>query len=163
MTIKEYKRTSYNKIREFIEIYAGVTDLGKDMRKYLYPNNVKIIPNDLIITPLMWSLIYQDDGRQNKISHYISKKNNTRTRVEVNPWVNRYSIYTDCFDDNSINNIINSLLSYDINTRISYSNKNKHPHIHIGNKNSKTNFKQLINNFICDSMNYKLNLPTYIS
>jgi len=162
VTFKEFERESYGEIRKFVMIYTNVTELGKSMRKYMYLNDIKIIPDDLNITPLMWSLIFQDDGRQNKISHYISKKGGINTRVETNPWVNRYTIYTDCFDDKSIQNIIKSLKYYNIDSRISYSNKNKYPHIHITNKISKTNFKELICNYICDNMDYKLDLPTYL-
>jgi hypothetical protein len=161
--VREYFRESYGEIRGFIEIYTSTTNFGKEMRKYLYPNGKKIIPSDLIITPIMWALIYQDDGRQNKISHYISYRDNIRTRVEKSPWVNRYTLYVDCFDGDSISVLKESLLSYGIDCGISYTNKNKLPHIHINRKESKENFKNLIAEFIHPSMMYKLDLPTCIS
>lgn len=139
------------------------TFYGKEMRRYLYPNGIKIIPDDLIITPMMWSFIYMDDGRQNKISHYNSVVNGEKVRVDVSPWVNRYTIYADCFDERSVKNLISSLSYYGVDSGISYSNKNLYPHIHISKKDSKENFRNLILPYIPKSMMYKINLQTFIT
>jgi hypothetical protein len=110
----------------------------------------------------MWSLIYQDDGRQNKSNHYTINHNGKKIKVDYE-WVNRYTIYTDSFDIHSIENMVKSLKTYNIEATINYSNKNNLPHIHIYKKTSKENFKQLILPYMCECMLYKLNLPTYIN
>lgn len=148
-------------INQSIRIKTSVTNTGKKIRKYLYPNGVKIIPDDLIITPFMWAILFQDDGRTNKSTHYISHRKTGDVRINIE-WVNRYTIYTDCFDLHSIENLQKSLLSYSIESSINYSNKNKHPHIHIRKKESKEKFKQLILPYICESMKYKIDIPTSI-
>lgn len=144
-----------------LSFYSNTTPLLKQLRKDFYPNGTKIIPDDLIITPLMWSFIYQDDGRQNRSTHYYTYLDNHKIRHDYK-WVNRYTIYTDCFSIHSINNLQKSLESYNIKSSINFSNKNKYPHIHIYDKQSKTNFKNMIEPYIHESMKYKLNLPTYI-
>lgn len=149
--------------QDSIEFSTSSTSFGKEMRLFLYPEGKKIIPDELIITPEMWALIYQDDGRQNKSDHYTKYINGEKKRTYVNPWVNRYTIYTDCFDLHSIDNLTKSLLSYGIESAISYSNKNKLPHIHIRRKESKEKFQEMIRLYITNSMSYKLNLPASIS
>jgi len=161
LKIHTYEPSGFGK-NKTLRTSTSATFKGKELRKYLYPNGIKIIPNDLEITPFMWSIIYQDDGRQNKISHYNKFINGEKTRIDVDPWVNRYTLYTDSFDENSIQNLKSSLKSYGIESAISYSNKNKYPHIHIRKKESKTLFRNLILPFIHESMMYKLNLPTHI-
>jgi len=160
--IYENNKISGYSTHSIIKFSTTRTFVGKEIREYLYPFDIKIIPDDLIITPIMWSFIYQDDGRQNKTSHYNTKINGVYERVDVDPWVNRYTIYTDSFNEKSIYNLQKSLLFYDVESSINYSNKNKYPHIHIGKKESKTNFKNLIDPYITECMRYKMNLPTYI-
>lgn len=155
-----YEPNGFSK-EQTIASCCKTTKLGKDMRLYLYPCGKKIIPQDLDISPFMWSIIYQDDGRQNKSNHYFSYRKGVKI-IHNFEWVNRYTIYTDCFDADSIDVLIKSLYKYDINATINYSNKNKYPHIHIYDKKSKENFKNMILPFIHESMMYKLNLPTYI-
>lgn len=142
-------------------IQTTSTHYGKEMRNYLYPNDKRILPDDITITPLMWAIKYQDDGRQNKSNHYYIHKGDEKIRVDAD-WVNRYTIYIDNYDENSINNYIKSLNSYNIECSVNYSNKNKKPHIHISKKNSKEIFKNLILPYMCESMKYKLNLSTFI-
>jgi hypothetical protein len=150
------------KFNEVLRIYSNTTPLLKQLRKDFYPEGKKIIPDNIEITPKMWSYIYQDDGRQNKSNHYFSYPKGIKTRHDFE-WVNRYTLYTDSFDLRSIENLQKSLLSYDIKSSINYSNKNKYPHIHICDKQSKTNFKNMIEPYMCEGMRYKLNLPTYIN
>lgn len=158
--IAEPSKNSFS-INSSYYISTSHTSRGKRLRAYLYPNGKKIIPADLVITPQMWALIYQDNGRQNVSNHYNTYKEDKKS-VVYTKWVNRYTIYTDNFDLDSIHNLQKSLLSYGIESSISYSNKHRYPHIHIRRKASKETFKNLILPYMCDSMMYKLNMPTYI-
>lgn len=163
--IKDYygtaRETGYEGAKDYYRITTSCTDYGKKMRKYLYPNGIKIIPDDLKITPLMWSFIYQDDGRQNASTHYTAHRKSGNERIDV-LWVNRYTIYTDCFDKKSIENLQKSLLENGIESSVNFSNKNSYPHIHIYRKDSKEKFKKMVEPYIHESMKYKIDLPTSI-
>lgn len=156
------QKSGYENSKPCLTVSTKSSEFGKGMREYFYPNGTKIIPSDLKITPEMWSIIYQDDGRQNASNHYISWAGGIKHRVEKH-WVNRYTLYTDCFSQEDINVLRDSLLSYGIESTISYSNKNHYPHVHIYRKESKINFRNLILPYMCPSMMYKLNLSPYIT
>ena len=155
-----YPPTGYG-VNPSVGFRTSSTSLGKRIRQLLYPNGKKVVPDDVRITPFMWAILYQDDGRQNKSNHYNIYVDGEKIKRDA-VWVNRYTIYTDSFDIDSINNLIVSLRTYDIESSINYSNKNKHPHLHIYKKESKENFKSMILPFVCESMFYKVDACTSI-
>lgn len=156
--IYEQAKMSYGKMRNFICAKTTHTTLGKQLRKLFYPNNKKIVPNN-VVTNFdfhQWAILYQDDGRQNKISHIKKSMNGVRYRAETVPFVNRYELSKDNLDENSIKLIQNSLSNLHIHSKIYYRKNNNLPIICITRAESKKIFYEGVKQFIIPSMQYKI-------
>ena len=78
-----------------------------------------------------------------------------RIRVERNPFVNRYEIYTNCFSDKSINELRDNLLKNGVETTV-LNLKQGGKIIAISRAKSKIAFYEGVKPFIVSSMQYKL-------
>lgn len=156
--IYETSEMSYGKIRSFINAVTTNTTFGKEMRKLFYPSDKKIVPSNIVesFNFHQWAILYQDDGRQNKISHTSNLINKIRQRVDTVPFVNRYELSKDNLDIASIELLCNSLSQLNIQTKIYYRKNNKLPIICITRAESKNNFYKGIKPFIIPSMEYKI-------
>lgn len=155
-------RPGKNKTYHFIDMWTTVTFKWKQMRELIYADGTKQIPDGLVdeFSFKEWAILYQDDGRCNKISHYNTIKDGNRVSIECEPYVNRYEIYTNAFNDQSIEYLQNNLLSLGIE-----SNKLKLKQggysIAISKAESKVKFYEGIKQYIIDAMNYKVSIkPT---
>lgn len=126
------KRT--NKIYSSITIYSRKDDY-KYFRELFYNNNSKTVSNKILnkLTPLSIAVWFMDDG-----SLYYNGNNCHLT------------ISTNCFDKNSVQNIINYFKkTYNINFK-------KHQKaIRITSVKEVEKFEQHFSNFYHESMNYK--------
>src|SRR5688500_15908494 len=93
----KYKYRVYTRNDDFIRLDGTVTQEIKDIRKLFYPLGKKIIPSNINLDFESWAIFYQDDGRQNKISHYNVLKNGIRQRIDTEEYVNRYELATHSY------------------------------------------------------------------
>ena len=151
--IRYVTRLSYGKMRDFVEIDSRKPTSTKILRDMFYPNGVKVYPNNLIVdfNFEMLSIIYQDDGRQNKISHTNNLIKGVRTRVETIPFVNMYEFSLESFDEYSIQNFQICLLNLGIESRISKRNR-----VIVSRAKSKKIMYEGMKPFIINCMKYKI-------
>lgn len=138
------------------------TNLGKKLRKEFYRDNKKCIPIDLIrnFSWDEWALIYQDDGRLNKISHINKKVNGEKIRIETPPFVNRYEICLGHPSDEELKALQYSLKNLGISSWI-LTKKDGQRNLAISKKDSKIKFFKNIKHRIHNSMSYKIDvIPT---
>jgi hypothetical protein len=161
---KEYYDSRKGKTFYFINMWTSSTFSNKKLRECFYPNDIKIIPKEISedFGFEEWAIIYQDDGRCNKVSHYNTIKNGERVRVDCEPFVNRYEIYVNNFDIESIKNLQSSLLSLGIESKILHLKQGGYS-IAISKAESKIKFYEGISPFIIESMKYKINTRPTLS
>lgn len=147
-----------------IVLTTTTTSFSKELRNDWYVDSKKNIPNDLLrqFGWKEWGIIYQDDGRMNKIGHYNSLRNGVRQRVEVEPWVNRYEICLGYPSDDELLSLQYSLSNLGVYSSI-LKRKDGQRNISISRAESKILFYENIRMNICDSMIYKMNLKPTIS
>lgn len=163
--VKESFRESYGKMRKFIHARTNVSDLTKELRNLLYPQGKKIIPpgflNDFGYEE--WSIIYQDDGRQNKIAHYNTVKNKKRIRVECDPFVNRYDICSQGFNRESNLELQTSLLNLGIESSFNKVKGGYGKLLSVSRAKSKTLFYEGIKKYVLNDMKYKLSAKPHLA
>lgn len=163
--IKETERESYGKIRGFINARTLTTNIGKELREILYSTGEKIIPTGLAnnFGYKEWAIIYQDDGRQNKIAHYNAVINKEKVRVECEPFVNRYCICSQGFNIPSQVELQNSLANLGIESSLYKVRGGYGKQIVISRAKSKVDFHDGILPYVVDSMEYKLSAKPCLS
>ena len=115
-------------------------------RDYFYPNNFKIIPNDIEITPLSLAVWYFDDGDIHK--------NNGRIRL-----------HTEGFDYNSVYNLSNLLnKNFSIENKIleknaKWNNNKKSLYYIAINKANAKHLIEIVRPFATEDMIYKCKIP----
>lgn len=152
------KSHSYGEIRDFVKVETRRPTKTKSLRELFYPNGIKVIPKEFLnyFDFEMLSIIYQDDGRQNKINHTNNIVNNKKTRVETIPFVNYYEFCLESFDKDSLEVFVKCLEKIGIESRISKRNR-----VIISRAKSKIIFYENIKPFVINSMEYKLSaIPT---
>lgn len=151
--VYETSSFSYGKLRDFIKADGYASSDSKKLREIIYPNDIKTAPSKYInlFGFFEWSILYMDDGRENKISHYNSLINGKRIRKECPTFVSRYEICVESFDDSSKTNLMNNLKNLGIDSKI-----DKRGRIVISKAKSKEIFYIGIKEFIVPSMLYKL-------
>lgn len=107
------------------------------------------------------AILFMDDGRQNTISHYNSKINGVRKRIETNKYVNRYEIATHNYTEDDIYVLISFLSEYDIESKILY--QHGYPILSISKTDSKNRFYEGIKPYVIESMKYKLSAKPSLS
>lgn len=104
-----------------------------ELRKKWYPNNVKIVPNDLILTPLMLAIWFQDDGSSTKYQVYFC---------------------TNSFSKEDCMFLVSKLEDLNIKSRVLTTKRNEHL-IYL-NAESILDFIIMIDKYVCPTMKYKL-------
>lgn len=163
MKYYETIQKSFGKVRKFVKAFSTITNRCKMLRKMFYPNDVKVITQEIacLFGFEEWAIIYQDDGRQNKINHYNSIKDGQRVRIECVPFVNRYEIATDSFDLHSIEMMQTNLDKLSINSNIMFHNSK--PKLCISRANDKKLFYEGIEKFVIPTMKYKISAKPCLS
>ena len=134
----------------------------KKLREDWYFDSTKKIPIDIVSKFGIeeWSFIYQDDGRQNKISHTNNLIDGKRVRRECIPFVNRYEICLGRPDDDTISALLVSLNRINVEASI-LTRKDGQKNISISKSSSKISFYESIYPFMFDSLKYKFScIPT---
>lgn len=143
-----------------IKICTSNTAIGKELRKLFYPNDSKLIPEG-VIEEFNWpefAILFMDDGRANKISHYNSLIKGVRVRKECTPYINRYSIAKPMLSDNDLNRFVNRLYTLGIDSTIS-----KRRRIVISRAVSKIKFYEEIIPYMFVTMRYKIDIKPTLS
>ena len=148
---------SYSTNDNFLVI-TNTTKFGKELRKKFYPNNKKVVPVEVFddFGSQEWAILFQDDGRTNKISHYNTVIDGGRRRVECDPFVNRYEFCFPMFSDEEINAAISSLDKLGILARIGWHRKLGQRLIWISKAVGKIRFYETMRSLIVPSMKYKI-------
>ena len=110
-----------------------------------------------------WSIIYQDDGRQNKISHYNTSIKGKRVRVDCDEFVNRYCICSQGFDTSSNVELQKSLSSVGIDSSLSKVKGGYGKQVVISRATSKAIFYTGIKDHVIASMKYKLSAKPHLA
>lgn len=139
----------------------------KRLRDLWYNGSNKNIPVELLsqFTWDEWSFLFQDDGRQNRISHFNTIIDNVRIKTEREPVVNRYEICLGYTSDNELHALIHSLSNLGIYSSILNRNDGQR-NISISRAQDKIKFYENMLPRMHPNMLYKLNLPptfTYTS
>lgn len=157
------KSLSYGEIRDFVKADGYASSDAKQLRAILYPKGVKIAPREYTeqFGFLEWAIIYMDDGRENKLSHYNSLIDKKRVRKNCQVFVNRYEMSVESFDTPSKENLVDSLSNLGVESKV-----DKNGRIVISRAKSKEVFYEGVRNFVVPSMLYKMSaLPnlSYVS
>lgn len=152
------KKASGFSTNDSVIFYTTVTARGKRLRLYFYPNDKKKIPSEIFkrFGWKEWAIIYQDDGRQNKIAHYNTVIGGIRTRVECKSFVNRYEFCFPTFSDGEMKAAIASLLKLQVEARIGHHRKLGQRLLWISKVSAKSCFYNGIRGLIHESMSYKV-------
>lgn len=108
------------------------------LRDLWYPEDKKIVPESIQLTPLALAIWYMDDGAKNSSGYYL---------------------HTEGFDEHSSNLLINKL--EEINIKSNLHKIRNYTFLYIS-KYSVDAFNDFITSFICQSMQYKLHGPKEI-
>lgn len=133
----------------------------KDLRLIFYPNNKKQVPLNIFNNwnALHLAILYQDDGRCNKMSKKKVVVNGVCESKECSSYVNHYEFCKNLWPKSVYNEFQKLLEKFNIKSKI-YDRKNI---IYIHDVTSKTNFKKLVKDYICPCMNYKIQLPVSLA
>ena len=156
--VYESEQMSYGSMRHFVRADGYASQSAKQLRALLYPQGVKTAPQQWVeqFTFADWAILYMDDGRQNVLSHTKNILSGVRTKVDCAPFVNRYEICTEAFDDVSKFYLCNSLLSLGVESAV-----DKRGRLVIRRAESKVTFFTGIAPYVIPSMQYKLSaIPT---
>lgn len=142
---------------------SSSSTIGKIFRSEFYPNDKKNIPIELVrqFDWDDWVILYQDDGRVNKISHINKLVNGLKIRVNTPTFVNRYEICLGHPSDDQLNALQYSLNELGIESWVLTRKKDGQQNLVISKKTSKIKFYQNIKHRIHSSMSYKIDIiPT---
>jgi len=148
--------------REFIRASTTATTRGKDLRRFFYHRGHKFVPESVFerMGWHEWAIVFQDDGRANKISHYNTIRGGKRERVECEPFANRYEFCCPHFSDEEMVFAIASLGSLGVEARTGWHRKLGQRLLWISRAQAKIRFWQGVAPFVVASMRYKLVRPT---
>lgn len=134
------------------------TTKGKKLRERFYPNGVKIVPADLIVTPTTLAYWYMDDGTANLRSRYVSYANGIRYEYTGKPFIQQFRLYTDGFDPDSLQLLLQQLENLGIDAWL-HTRQTGHSYIVISRLKSRERFKALVEPIVklIPSMHYKVN------
>jgi hypothetical protein len=153
---REQSSMSYGQMRNFVRAETTATTRGKALRNLLYSTGKKILPWVVATFGFKeWAIIFQDDGRSNKINHYNTIVDGVRRRVECEPFINRYEIATNCYSLDDISLLQESLKNLGIESSVMMSHK-KQNLLCISRAESKVAFYKGISPYVVDSMKYKV-------
>jgi hypothetical protein len=139
----------------------------KVLRDNWYNGSTKLVPPELLSQFGWdeWSFLFQDDGRQNKISHFNTVVDSVRIRTQREPVVNRYEICLGYCTDVELSALIYSLSNLGVYGSILNRNDGQR-NISISRADAKIKFYENMLPRMHPNMLYKLNLPptfTYTS
>lgn len=156
MRVDEREMVSFGKGRSYLIASSTSTARVKSLRGLFYPNGVKSVPEQCLEFGFEeWSILYQDDGRQNTLSHYNVVKNGTRVRIECPPFVNRYEIYKNAFSDRDYDILRTSLKNLGVETSLLNLRQGGRSLV-ISRSSSKAAFFDGVSPYIIPSMEYKV-------
>jgi len=144
-----------------VMIRSTATALGKRLRQEFYPDGMKKIPRkmfDAFGWP-EWAIIFQDDGRCNRISHYNIIRQGERVRVDCQPFAHRYEFCFPEFDDSEMMSAICSLGNLGIVARIGHHRRLGQRLLWISESASKEKFREGVLPHMCSCLAYKTELP----
>lgn len=98
------------------------------------------------------AIFFQDNGSR----EHAKWCRNKHGKYAVKPYINTFVLHVQNFDLDSINNFMNKLKTWNIDSRIGNC---KGPIICISKNDSKRIFVELVSPFICESMKYKIDAP----
>jgi hypothetical protein len=158
--------TGYNKQvpGKFIEVATTATTRGKLLRQIFYPNNQKVLP-EFVLKEFgwpEWAIIYQDNGRANRISHYNTINQGERVRVECEPFVNRYEIALPTLDVEAHQNILANLQNLNVQASIQRRSDGQ-LRISISKSCAKIAFFEGVRPYIHETMLYKVEVKPTLS
>jgi hypothetical protein len=164
----KFRKDAYCEPRGFgknrtIRITSSSNARGRELRKMFYPEGKKIIPSEVFASLGWegWAIVFQDDGRCNRISHYNQTKNGKRIRVECEPAVNRYEFCFPEFNDREMGDSIASLAKLGVRARIGFHHRLGQRLLWIADVRSKTVFRSGVMPFMNPCLMYKvLPLPS---
>lgn len=145
-------RYLHKKIREQdepkwgIRIFTYRSKFWTLMRKRWYPEEYKVIPKDLIITPKTMALIFMGDGNS-------QWRNSKKTNVIV-------TLHTQGFDDDSVNLLIKKLNDFGLKRVYLEKKPNGGNAIRFERTEDVKKFMNLVEPFILSCFNYKIKHPT---
>lgn len=135
----------------------------KELRNSWYVGSKKSIPPSVIsqFGWQEWAFVFQDDGRQNKISHMNCMVDGNRVRTETAPVVNRYEICTGFPSDDELDALMHSLIELGVESSV-ITRKDGQRNISISRAESKIRFYEGIYPLLHSTMQYKMSAsPTF--
>lgn len=146
-----------------IEVSFHAKHWVKTLRENWYVQSAKMVPPELLAQFGWdeWSFLFQDDGRQNKISHFNTMIGGVRTKTYREPVVNRYEICLGHPTDAELAALVCSLSKLGVHCSVLNRNDGQR-NISIYRADAKIMFYNNMLPRIHPSMFYKLNLlPTF--
>lgn len=146
---------------ECIKIESTASNLSKEFRKKFYPDGAKQ-PYSGMFQSWGWdeiAMLFQDDGRANKTSHYNSMRGGIKNRVEVEPFCNRYEFCKPLWPEWAMIEFIDLLASFKVEARIITHGPTSQKLISISKKDSKINFYSGVKDRVHKDHLYKLIRP----
>jgi hypothetical protein len=135
----------------------------KLLRERFYPDGRKIVPADLTLTPQALAYWYMDDGTANLRSKYVSTHEGKQYHYVGDPFIQQFRLYTDGFDDVSLERLLKSLHALDIHGWLHTRARTTHKYIIISQLASRERFKALVYPTLLTvpSMLYKIDHPLH--
>lgn len=132
-------------------------DKWKHLRKHWYPDDTKVVPTSLVLSPISLAYWYMDDGSANLRSKYITHGN---TYVGE-PFIQQFRFYTDGFDVDSLERLLNQLKMLGIDGWLKERPRKNQNYIIVSRLESRQRMKELILPVIeqIPSMLYKIDHP----
>lgn len=128
-----------------IRVFTRRSKFWTLMRKRWYPDGVKVIPKDLVITPKTLAFIFMGDG--------------TSSWNDVNNHSSSIIIHTEGFDHDSVMLLKNKLYEYGIEIINTQIKPNLGEVIRISRAKDVKKFMNLVQPFMLSSFNYKVKIP----
>jgi len=152
------KREGSFSTNDDFSVNCSVTARGKRLREFFYNSGQKRVPEGVFdkFGWFEWSILYQDDGRQNKIAHYNTIQNGKRVRVECDPFVNRYEFCFPKFTDEEMDAAIRSLANLGIEARTGWHRKLGQRLLWITKSEAKQRFYLGVRDRLIPMMRYKM-------
>lgn len=141
-----------------IQVSTTSSSYGKRLRQVFYPDGRKRIPRDVFLSFgwREWAILFQDDGRCNRSSHYNTVVDGQRVRVECEPFANRYEFCFPTMSDEEMDAAMESLANLGVESRIGHHRKLGQRLLWITRAEPKRIFHKNISKILCESMGYKM-------